>query len=102
MTSIDVAVLEFSEGGRAIWVHDSQGSTVLRIQCTGKVKIHKSCENICAHSDINVIGDIEICIPDEPEPSMAKLTPITTQLASTEDMDNDRLYQKWNEKENQQ
>lgn len=64
MTQIKVAVVEFNEGGRAIWVHNSKGGTVLRIQCTGQVKIHPHCENICAHSDINVKGDIEVCIPD--------------------------------------
>lgn len=63
MTEIDVAVMEFSEGGKAIWIHNNKGCTVLRIQCTGKVKIHKPCDNICAHADINVIGDIEVCIP---------------------------------------
>lgn len=62
---IPVAVVEFHEGGRAIWVHDAQGSTVLRIQCTGNVLVNPGCVNICAHSDINVIGDIEICIPEK-------------------------------------
>lgn len=64
MITIPVAVLEFSEDGNTIWIHNDQGSTVLRIKCSGKVKVHPGCENICAHADINVPGDIEICIPD--------------------------------------
>lgn len=63
MTQINVAVLEFTEGGMAIWIHDKKGCTVIRIQCTGKVKIHEGCTNICPHADINVKGDIEICMP---------------------------------------
>lgn len=65
MTQIPVAVVEFKENGKAIWVHDAEGCTVLRIQCRGKVKTHKNCTNICAHADINVEGDIEICIPSK-------------------------------------
>jgi hypothetical protein len=61
--TIDVSQLEFMEGGKAIWIHNDKGATVLRIQCTGQVKIHTPCENICAHTDINVVGDIEICMP---------------------------------------
>jgi len=64
MEQIDVAMLEFSEGGKALWVHNDQGSTVLRIQCTGRIKVHQGCTNICAHADINVNGDIEVCLPD--------------------------------------
>lgn len=67
MESIDVAVLEYVEGGKAIWVHNANGCTVLRIQCTGKVLVHNGCQNVCAHSDINVIGDIVLCVPDVPE-----------------------------------
>jgi hypothetical protein len=34
-----------------------------------------------------------------PEPRLAHIEKITTPLASTEDMDNDRLYQKWSDQE---
>ena len=61
---IPVAVVEFADGGRAIWVHDGNGCTVLRIQCTGRVTVSKACENISAHADINVVGDIAFCVPD--------------------------------------
>lgn len=64
MIEIPVAIMEFVEGGRAIWIHDKQGATVVRIQCTGQVKVHGGCENICAHTDINVQGDIAICLPE--------------------------------------
>ena len=64
MIDIPVAVVQVDDGGRAIWVHDENGSTVLRIQCTGKVIVKRDCTNICAHADINVIGDIEVCVPD--------------------------------------
>jgi len=62
MHTIPIAILEFQDGGKAIWIHNKQGSTVLRIQCTGKVHIKQGCENLCAHADINVPGNIEICI----------------------------------------
>ncbi len=64
MTAIPVAVLEYTEGGNTLWVHNRKGATVLRVQCSGKIKIHSPCENICAHSDIRVPGDIEICVPE--------------------------------------
>lgn len=63
MEHIPVAIAEFSEGGKAIWIHNDRGCTVFRIQCTGRIKTHKGCVNICAHADLNVEGDIEICIP---------------------------------------
>ncbi len=65
MTQINVAQMEFQEGGKAIWIHNRKGATVLRIQCTGEVRIHKGCTNICAHADINVKGNIEVCIPSK-------------------------------------
>ena len=33
--SVPVAVLEYDEGGRALWVHNDQGATVLRLQLLG-------------------------------------------------------------------
>lgn len=67
MTKIPVVLLEFVEGGKAIWITGPQGGNVLRIQCTGIVKTHSGCQNLCPHADINVTGDIEICIPDKPK-----------------------------------
>ena len=67
MRQIEVAQIEYAEGGRAIWIHNKKGMTVLRIQCTGKIVEHKECQNTCDHADINVVGDIDICITDKPK-----------------------------------
>jgi len=66
MNKIPVALMEFSEGGKVIWIHNRKGGTVLRIQCSGTINVHGTCENICAHADINVRGNIDICIPQKP------------------------------------
>lgn len=63
MKKIKVCLMEFVPGGNTIWIHNDQGCTVLRIQCTGNVKVKPGCENICAHADMVVLGDIEVCIP---------------------------------------
>lgn len=52
----------FVEGGKAIWVNGPEGN-VLRIQCSGRINIRRECANFCPHADINVVGDIEICMP---------------------------------------
>lgn len=41
-----------------------QGATILRIQCTGKIKTNGACENLVSHSDIRIKGDIEMCLTD--------------------------------------
>lgn len=56
-------VLEIDDGGRTIWLN-AAGGNVLRIKCTGKVKVHKRCSNNITHADIHVHGDIEVCIPE--------------------------------------
>ena len=61
---IPVVAIEFDEGGKAIWVQQPSG-TVLRIQCSGQIKVRTGCTNNVPHADINVVGDIEICIPNE-------------------------------------
>jgi hypothetical protein len=83
MTEIPVALLEFQEGGRALWIHDHRGCTVLRVHCTGKVNVHNGCTNICAHADINVTGDIDVCIPPE-QPTSA---PVKTVRTIAEEME---------------
>lgn len=59
---IPVGIVEFDEGGHTIWVQSMDG-TVLRIKCTGKISVKKECQNSCAHADMMVKGDIEICLP---------------------------------------
>jgi len=59
---IPVALVEFDEGGHTIWVQSMEG-TVLRIKCTGKIKVDKRCQNNVAHADMEVQGDIEVCLP---------------------------------------
>lgn len=63
---VDVAMLEFDEGGNTIWVHSPRGATVLRIKTLGgKIVVNNECSNTVSHSDIIVEGDIEMCMPPE-------------------------------------
>jgi hypothetical protein len=64
MDSIDVECVEFVPGGNTLWVQSMNG-TVLRIKCTGEVKIHNGCTNNIPHADIMVDGDIEMCMPNK-------------------------------------
>lgn len=59
---IPVALLEFDEGGNTLWVHDQEGSTVLRIKTLGHVVVNEKCTNIASHADMIVQDDIEICV----------------------------------------
>lgn len=60
--------MEFDDGGNTIWIHGPKGATVLRIKAGGRIKVNQSCENICTHADLEVKGDIEIClVPDSRE-----------------------------------
>jgi len=61
--NIEACEIEFYEGGNTIWVHSALGATVLRIQCTGQIEVRKACENPVAHSDIQVQGNIDVCVP---------------------------------------
>jgi hypothetical protein len=60
---IPAALIEFDEGGRTIWVQSRKGATILRIQTKGKIVVDNCCENIVAHSDMQVDDDIYVCIP---------------------------------------
>lgn len=64
LVNIPVALLEFHEGQQTIWIHGPTGFTVLRIKCTGKITVDAACNNLSAHADIMVAGDIKICIPE--------------------------------------
>jgi hypothetical protein len=61
---LDALGIEFVEGGNTIWVHGKEG-TILRIKCTGRIAVD-ACSAPSAHADMIVVGDIKICIPDEP------------------------------------
>lgn len=65
MPFIKVNAIQFSSGGNTLWVHSDQG-TVLRIKCTGHIRVNEECENIVCHADMIVQGDIDLCIkPDQ-------------------------------------
>lgn len=59
---IPVAAIEFHEGGHTIWVQSVFG-TVLRLKCTGKIKVNRKCSNLVDHADAIIQGDMEICMP---------------------------------------
>ncbi len=60
--AVEVGLMEFDEGGNTIWIQ-AEGGTVLRIKCTGKIIVHNGCENTLPHADVNVAGNINICVP---------------------------------------
>lgn len=62
MIQIEAALIEFMPGGNTIWVHGPNGATVLRIKSTGKIVVNNVCGNICSHSDMVVVGDIDVCV----------------------------------------
>ena len=60
--TIEVAQIEFNEGGNTLWIHTKNGSTALRIKCTGKIT-SEACQNSpFSHGDIFVEGDIHLCL----------------------------------------
>lgn len=63
MPMLPVAALEYLSDSHTIWVHGPQGTTVLRIKCTGKIIETQDCNAPEGHSDIIVQGDIRICVP---------------------------------------
>lgn len=60
---IEATEIEFHQGQNTIWVHSPLGGTVLRIKCTGKINIHPNCTNNLPHADMQVQGDIDVCMP---------------------------------------
>lgn len=55
--------LEFEEGGNTIWIH-GPGGTVLRIKCSGRVRVSR-CTAPTPHADVRVMGDITFCVPSD-------------------------------------
>ena len=63
--SIPVCELEFVVDGNTIWIHSPRGATVLRIKTTGTILVDVCDSNPVSHFDINVEGDIKICLADD-------------------------------------
>lgn len=73
---IPAVAIEFDEGGHTIWVQSPKGATILRIKCTGKIKVHTHAakyENGVSHADVMVQGDIDVCLAKEDHDRAAAL-----------------------------
>lgn len=61
MAKIAVTEIEYVEGGKAIWINSPKGVTVMRITCSGVVKVAKVDTYVDVPTfDINVTGNITI------------------------------------------
>jgi hypothetical protein len=69
---IPVAELEFVEGGKTLWIHSAQGSTVLRLKFTGGITMKTGCINIGVHADAVIDQRLEFCVPVEGEVTPAE------------------------------
>jgi len=60
--TINVATLEFDEGGHTLWVHNEQGLTVLRVRLPPGVTFEsfRECENVCSHCDITAMEAVTL------------------------------------------
>jgi hypothetical protein len=61
--TIDVAQIEFVEGGNTLWVHGPSGGTVLRLKVTGAITSERCESSPVPHGDAMIPGDLSICIP---------------------------------------
>lgn len=59
---IPVGVLEFDADGHTIWVQSADGTTTMRIKCSGKINIERCKNSPFSHCDIYLQGDINFCI----------------------------------------
>ncbi len=59
---IPVIQIEFYENSNTIWIHNREGSTAMRIKCTGKINVDQCKDSPQSHCDIIVEGDINFCI----------------------------------------
>lgn len=57
------AQVEFRQDGNTMWIHAPNGSTLLRLKTTGKIRAEVCATSPVAHADITVEGDIVVCIP---------------------------------------
>jgi hypothetical protein len=61
---LPVAAIEFHDGQKTLWVHGQEGGTILRIKCSGEIKVDRCAGGAgIPHSDLMVEGDIHICVP---------------------------------------
>lgn len=58
---IPVYEVEFNVQGNTIWIQSKLG-TMLRIKCTGEIKIDGCTSSPMSHSDVMVSGDIHVCL----------------------------------------
>lgn len=58
---IPVHEVEFNVEGNTIWIQSVLG-TMLRIKCTGKIKIDGCTTSPVSHSDVIVQGNINVCL----------------------------------------
>lgn len=61
---IPVVAIEFNVGGNTMWIQ-SEGGTILRIKCKGKITVNQCKNSPVSHSDILVDGDIEFCLSND-------------------------------------
>ena len=61
---IGADMVEFNVGGNTIWVQSKKG-TVMRIKCTGTIKVDACTTNQSLHSDVILNGDINFCISND-------------------------------------
>ena len=62
---IPVALLEFNVESNTIWIHSPEGSTILRLKCTGKILVDSCINSPTSHSDIVVEGNINFCLSED-------------------------------------
>lgn len=62
---LPVAQIEFCHGANTLWVHAPDGSTLLRIKASGKIRATACDTSPVSHGDIMVDGDITVCIPEK-------------------------------------
>lgn len=59
--TIPASGVEFVDGGDTIWVHGTDGSTILRIKALGGI-VTRACGTGPSHGDIMIEGPVHICI----------------------------------------
>jgi hypothetical protein len=60
--TISAGIIEFNSGGNTVWIQSTEGSTTLRIKCSGKINVERCKDSPVSHCDIYIQGDINFCI----------------------------------------